>query len=164
LIARIPDTVQQAWGDAAVRDFTAWIVKILKEQAVPRDEWGQMTTRMGAVEQRLDGVEQRLDGVEQRLDGVEQRLGAVENRLDVVEHGLDELKLDVRDLRHTVDERFDRMHESFNARIDRVHESIDARFDQLNERIMVQTRWTVGVLALFGTIISIIVGIGQFAR
>ncbi len=146
----MPDTVQQAWGEAAVRDFTSWIVTILKEQTVPSDEWGQVTTRLGGVEQRLDGVEQRLD--------------AVENRLVVVEHGLDDLKLDVRDLRRTVDERFDRIQESFNACFDRMHESNDARFDQLNERIMVQTRWTVGVLALFGTIISIIVGIGQFAR
>jgi hypothetical protein len=31
------------------------------------------------------------------------------------------------------------------------------------ERIMVQTRWTVGVLALFGTIIAILVAIAQFA-
>jgi len=70
------------------------------------------------------------------------------SRLEVLEHDMSEVKTELRDLRREMNERFDRMNE---------------RFDQMYDRIMVQTRWTIGVLALFGTVIAILVGIGQLS-
>lgn len=69
------------------------------------------------------------------------------SRLDIVEHDLADLKVEVRELRREMNERFDRMNE---------------RFDKMNERMVSMMKWTIGTLALFGSIISILLAIGQF--
>jgi len=78
------------------------------------------------------------------------------SRLEVVEHDLSELKIEVRELRREMNERFDRM----NERFDRMNE----RFDQMHARMVSMMKWTVGTLALFGSIISILLAIGQFIK
>lgn len=85
------------------------------------------------------------------------------SRLDIVEHDLSELKTEVKELRREMNERFDRVNERFdriNERFDRMNE----RFDQMYERMTSLVKWTVGTLALFGGIISILLAIGQFVK
>ena len=45
-----------------------------------------------------------------------------------------------------------------------MHEQFNGRFDRLHEHLGVMVKWTVGTLALFGTLITILVAIGQFAK
>jgi len=78
------------------------------------------------------------------------------SRLDILERDVADVRVDIRELRRDMNERFDRM----NERFDRMNE----RFDQMYGRMLTMTRWTVGPLALFGTIISIILAIGQFIK
>jgi len=78
------------------------------------------------------------------------------SRLDVLEHDMADVKASLNDLHHTMDERFDRM----NERFDRMNE----RFDEMYRHISTMTRWTVGTLALFGAIITILMAIAQFTR
>lgn len=143
MIARLPETVQHAWGDAVARDFSGWMEDVMAERAVNRDEWGE---------------------VQFRLDGVETRLGQVETRLTIVEHGLSELKVDVRELRRETTERFDRLQAMFDDRFDRLSLEMAGRFDHLNRQLLYQTRLSLGLLGVFGTVIAILVGIGQLAR
>ncbi|RKX74022.1 MAG: hypothetical protein DRP87_17770 [Spirochaetes bacterium] len=86
------------------------------------------------------------------------------SRLDIVEHDLADLKVEVRELRREMNERFDRMNESINERLDRMNESINERFDRMYERMTSLMKWTIGTLVLFGTIISILIAIGQFIK
>jgi len=88
------------------------------------------------------------------------------SRLDILEHDMADVKTAIRDLHRTmderfqlVDERFDRMNDALNERFDRMNE----RFDQMYERMTAMIRWTVGTLALLGTIMSILLAIAQFA-
>jgi tetrahydromethanopterin S-methyltransferase subunit G len=64
------------------------------------------------------------------------------SRLDVLERDVADLKVDVRELRRE-------MHE---------------RFDGIYHQMVVQTRWLIGALAVIGTVISLLLAIGQFAR
>lgn len=85
------------------------------------------------------------------------------SRLDIVEHDLADLKVEVRELRREMNERFDRINERFdrmNERFDKMNE----RFDKMNERMVSMMKWTIGTLALFGSIISILLAIGQFIK
>jgi DNA anti-recombination protein RmuC len=142
----MPKSVREAWGEEAARDFVVWLDEVLQERTVPREQWYQLASRF-----------------------------------DVLEHDMEDVKTELRELRREMNERFDRMNEQMNERFDRMNEQMNERFDRMNEqmnerfdrmnerfdqmyeRIMVQTRWTVGVLALFGTIIAILVAIAQFA-
>jgi tetrahydromethanopterin S-methyltransferase subunit G len=83
------------------------------------------------------------------------------SRLDVLEHDVADVKASIADLHRTMDERFDKMNERFdkmNERFDKVNE----RFDEMYRHISTMTRWTVGTLALLGTIITILMAIAQF--
>ena len=81
------------------------------------------------------------------------------SRLDILEHDMTEVKAAIRDLHRMMDERFDRV----NERFDRMNDGMNERFDQMYERMTAMIRWTVGTLALLGTIMSILLAIAQFA-
>ena len=70
------------------------------------------------------------------------RLDRLETRMTSLEGEVKDVKLELQALRREMNERFDRMY----------------------ERMLVQTRWLVGSIAVIGTIISILLAIGQFAR
>jgi len=70
------------------------------------------------------------------------RLDRLETRMTSLEGEVKDVKLELQALRREMNERFDRMY----------------------ERMLVQTRWLVGSIAVIGTIISILLAIGQIVR
>jgi chromosome segregation ATPase len=75
------------------------------------------------------------------------------SRLDVLERDVAALQADVRELRREMNERFDRLYREINE-----------RFDRMYHQMVVQTRWLIGALAVIGTVISLLLAIGQFTR
>ena len=69
------------------------------------------------------------------------------SRLDILEHDVTDIKQELKDLHREMNERFDRMNECF---------------DEMYDRIMVMTRWTIGVIALFGAAVTLLLAIAQF--
>ena len=104
-----------------------------------REAWGEEV-----AEDLAQWVEQTIREIAVPRDENRQVL----SRLDIIEHDVASVKQELRDLRHEMNERFDRMNE---------------RFDQMYDRMMVMTRWTIGVIALFGTAVTILLAIAQFA-
>jgi len=43
-----------------------------------------------------------------------------------------------------------------------VSADLNARIDRLQQQVRVQTRWSIGILALFCTITAALIGIAQF--
>jgi tetrahydromethanopterin S-methyltransferase subunit G len=82
------------------------------------------------------------------------------SRLDVLERDVAALQADVRELRREMNERFDRLYREMNERFDRMGE----RMDRMYQQMVVQTRWLIGALAVIGTVISLLLAIGQFVR
>jgi len=147
--------VQEVLGERAATDLTGWFEVIMTERSVRRDEYREVLSR-----------------------------------LDILEHDVSEVKTEIAELRRTMDERFDQVHERFdrmNERFDQIHERFerleartsqrfdqlyelferqevrtDQRFDQMHDRMTSMTRWTVGTIALFGTILTILAAAAQF--
>ncbi len=86
------------------------------------------------------------------------RLDVLENEMEHVKTDLANLRTDVQDLRSEMNERFDRMDARFDERFDRMNE----RFDQMYDRMLVTMRWTVGTIALFGTLVTVLLAIAEF--
>jgi len=80
------------------------------------------------------------------------------SRLDVLEHDVADIKENVRELRGEMNERFDRM----NERLVEMERHFEVRLDQMSDRMLVQTRWLIGSIALFGTILTILQAIAHF--
>ena len=123
-------------------DFMPWMEKWLsesiKEKAVPRDEYREVLSR-------LDGLEKDVSLVKE-----EQARMRVEFREDQVQMRA-EFREDLGQLRREMHECFDGMNQHFESRL-----------DQMSERMLVQTRWLIGSIALFGAILTIMMGIAQF--
>lgn len=111
-----------------------------------REAWGEKAT-----EDFVQWFDQAIQTTTVPRDEYRQVL----TRLDILEHDVGDVKQELGDLRREMNERFDRM----NERFDRVNE----RFDEMYDRIMVMTRWTIGVIALFGTAVTILLAIAQFS-
>jgi len=139
----LPQTVRQALGDPASADLASWFEAILDERTIPRSDLHDLSLRVDA---RFDRVEARLDAMDARFAEIDIRFVRVEARLDHIDGDLAKLEQQLLAFRSDVDLRFDAVHQ---------------QFDRLNERIISQTRWTVGVLGLFGTLIAGIVALGQ---
>jgi tetrahydromethanopterin S-methyltransferase subunit G len=114
MITPAPEAVKKSIGHEAAEALGRWVQDILETNAVSRDEYRHILTR-----------------------------------LEVMEREVFELKQDVKDFRHEMNERFDRMNE---------------RFDRMYERIGSMIKWTIGTLALFGTLITVLLAIGQFVK
>jgi Rps23 Pro-64 3,4-dihydroxylase Tpa1-like proline 4-hydroxylase len=132
----VPEVLRRVWGDEAAEAFAVWLAGVLEERAVSRDEFRQILSR-----------------------------------LDVLERDVAALQADVRELRREMNERFDRLYGEMNERFDRLYREMNERFDRMGERMdrmdhqmVVQTRWLIGALAVIGTVISLLLAIGQFVR
>jgi len=137
-LPQMPQSVQQTLGPEAAGDFSEWFEIVLVERAVRRDEYREVLSR-----------------------------------LDILEHDVADVKTGIADLHRTMDERFDRMNFEMNGRFDRMNSEMNGRFDRMNSEmserfdqmyrhISTMTRWTVGTLALLGTIMTIVMAIAQF--
>ena len=70
-------------------------------------------------------------------------------RLDHLEQGQEGLKEEVYRLRGEMN--------GFRA-------EVNERFDRINERMLSMIKWTVGTIALFGTIISVLMAVFKFVK
>lgn len=66
---------------------------------------------------------------------------------------LDNLERELKGLRTEMDRR-----------LDNPLETVHARIDSRGTRMLVQSRWLIGSIAVLGTVISILLAIGQFLR
>ena len=133
-LPKMPQSVERTLGPEATGDLSQWLEIVLVEHAVRRDEYREVLSR-----------------------------------LDILERDVADVKDRITDLHRTMDERFDRMNSEMNERFDRMNSGMNERFDRMNERfdqmyerMTTMIRWTVGTLALLGTIMTILMAIAQF--
>jgi len=147
----LPPSVREQFGEAAAEDFVRWLDETLQQQTVLRDEYREVLSRLDVLEERLEQLEQRLDQrfeqVNQRFEQIDKRFEQVDRRFEQIDQRFDQ-----------IDQRFEQQSTQFNERIDGVHD----RIDRLHEAMRVQTRWTIGTIALFGTIVTVLLAIAEF--
>ena len=141
---QIPTTIRRVLGDEAALDFVPLVEQIVAEVAVPRDEYRQVLSRLDILDHAMADVKAALSALNERFDRLNERFDQMYQHFET---------LFDRQNRHA-ETRFDGM----NQRFDRINE----RFDQVYDRMQAQTRWTVGTIALFGTLITILLAISQF--
>ena len=152
----LPPSVQETLGDPAADDFARWLETYVEERAVMRDEYREVLSRLDVIDERFDRIDERFEHVEERIDETNERLDRMDERF--------EKRFD------QIDQRFEEQSAQFNQRLDeqsrQLNERIDAvneRIDRLHEQMRVQTRWTVGTIALFGTIVTVLLAIAEFS-
>ena len=129
----LPQSVREHMGEQVAADFSRWFAENVQQELVTNDEYRKVLSRLDVLEERFDHVEERFDRVDERLDRMK--------------------------------ERFDRMEERFENRFEEVNqrfEGIDTKLDRMNDRILSMTRWIIGLIALFGTMVTVLLAVAQF--
>ena len=156
----MPQVVRRGWGEEVVTAFVPWLkeelYEIVREKAVPRDEYREVLSRLDGMEKDISDIKESLfqTRVEFREEQAQMRAEFREDQAQMrVEFREEQAQIraefreDLGELRREMHERFDRMHE---------------RFDDMHHQMIVQTRWLIGSLALIGTVVSALLAIAQF--
>ena len=161
----VRDAFREIWSEEVADDFTGWLDTRFQQRAVPREEWNEVTGRLDRLENemtvRFEQVDDRLDRIEDRLDQMDTRFDTVNERFDAMSARFDE-RFDAMNER--IDERFDTMNERFDERSDRIDEKLgqmSEQIDRMNGRILSMTRWLIGLLFFFGTMVTVLLAIVQ---
>lgn len=159
---RLPNSVHEAWGEQAAEDFSQWIEEYLQERTVRRDEYREVLSRLDVIDERFKRVDARFEQVDERFEQVDARFEQLDERLNRMgEHF--ENRFDQMDQRfNQIDQRFDNLSAQFDQRLDSLSEQFNDRIDRLHEQTRVMMRWTVGTIALFGTIVTVLLAIAEF--
>jgi hypothetical protein len=143
---QVPQTVRQAWGDELVLEFVPWLEQVIEEKTSPR------------LEQLVEEKAVPRDEYRQVL-----------SRLDVLEHDVADIKENVRELRGEMRSEIGGLRgeigglrDEMNKRFVEMERHFEVRLDQMSERMLMQTRWLIGSIALFGTILTILQAIAHF--
>jgi DNA anti-recombination protein RmuC len=155
----LPASVRETLGEEAAGDFARWLDETLQQRAVERDEYREVLSRFDVLEERFVQLENRID---ERFEKVDQRFESLETRMDERFEQVDQ-RFEQVDLRfESMEERFDSrlagMKEEFNGRF----ETMDTKLDRMNDRILSMTRWLIGLIALFGSLVTALLAVAQF--
>ncbi|PSQ84282.1 MAG: hypothetical protein BRD44_01470 [Bacteroidetes bacterium QS_7_67_15] len=148
--------VRNAWGDEVTDEVARVLDETFEQRTVSREEWREVLGRLDRVEEHLDHLGEEVSHQRREIGELRREMNA---RFDAMNARLDE-RLDQQSA------QFDKRFATTNERIDKTNERIDAmneRFDAMNEAMRVQTRWTIGTIALFGTIIAVLIAVVEFA-
>ena len=150
----VRDAFREIWSEEIADDFTGWLDTRFQQRAVPREEWNEVTGRLDRLENEMTV---RFEQVDDRLDRIEDRLDQMDTRFDTVNERFDAMNA-------RIGERFDTMNERFDERSDRIDEKLgqmSEQIDRMNGRILSMTRWLIGLLFFFGTMVTVLLAIVQ---
>jgi hypothetical protein len=144
----LPPSVREHFGEAVAEDFAHWLDEYVQENAVERDEYREVLSGLDVLEEGLNHMDKRFDllteHVDERIDHVEETFEA---RLTGMEERFEERF-------EQVDQRFESMEARFNT--------MDDKLDRMNDRILSMTRWLIGLVALFGSLVTALLAAAQF--
>jgi DNA anti-recombination protein RmuC len=151
----LPPSVREHFGEEVADDFARWLDETFQQRAVHRDEYREVLSRLDVLEEGFSHMEKRFDMMEEhvddRLDDMEKRFG---DRLHDMEKRFE-------DRFEQIDQRFEQVDQRFEQ-VDQRFESMDEKLDRMNDRILSMTRWLIGLVALFGTLVTVLLAVAQF--
>ena len=126
--------LEEKLGVDVVEDLDIWMKGIVSSESVTKD--------------RIDVLDERTQNLTNELANfraeVNQRFLSIDQRFD------------------NLNQRFDSFRSEMEQRFDSFRSDIDQRLDAINERIVSSIKWNVGTIALFGTIITVLMAVFKF--
>jgi tetrahydromethanopterin S-methyltransferase subunit G len=153
---RVPDRLREVWGDELVVELAPWLQEMIREYAVPRDEYREVLSRLDRVERDVSLTKEEVAGLRVEMGKLRDQLRA--EYADGQAQIRAEFREDLGELRREVHTGFNHMH----ARFDEMGARFEGRLDEMNNRMLVQTRWLIGSISVLGTVITVLLAIAQF--
>ena len=181
----LPPSVREHFGEAVAEDFAHWLDEYVQENAVERDERPdreggsapganrEVLSGLDVLEEGLNHMDKRFDllteHVDDRLDDMKTHVDGrldevktyVDGRLDEMETRFKQVDQRFESLETRMDERFEQVDQRFE-KVDRRFDTVDTKLDRMNDRILSMTRWLIGLVALFGSLVTALLAVAQF--
>lgn len=160
--------LEEKLGADVVEDLDIWMRGIVSSEFVTKDQFGQIISRLDGLEDKIDGLENRIDVLDERTQNLSNEMASfraeVNQRFLSIDQRLDSFRSEIEQrfdsFRSEMEQRFD----SFRSDIDKRFDSLNERFDKLTEQMVSNIKWTVGTIALFGTIITVLITVFKFVK
>jgi tetrahydromethanopterin S-methyltransferase subunit G len=146
----VASKLKEKFGEDVVGYLDQWVREIIQSET--KDQYSQILTRLDILEDRYEVISDEVYKLRGEMNGFR---AEVKQRFDAMNDTINQ-RFDV------IDQRFDTMNNSINQRFDAMNNSINQRFDAMNDRILSSMKWSVGTIAAFGLIITILVTIFKF--
>ena len=140
----LPQSVREHFGEQVAEDFSRWFAENVEYELVTKSEYRKILSRLDAIDERFAVIDEQFEKVDERFEHVDERFDQMEDRFN--------------ERFEQVDQRFESMEERFDKRF----EGMDAKLDRMNERILSMTRWLIGLVALFGSLVTALLAVAQF--
>ena len=128
----VASKLKEKLGEDVVEYLDKWMREIIQSET--KDQYTQILSRLDLLEARYEGISDEVYRLRGEMNG----------------------------FRTEVNQRFDAMNDNINQRLDAMNNSINQRFDAMNERILSSMKWSVGTIAIFGLIITILMTVFKF--
>ncbi len=166
--ATLPRSVREALGADAAEDLDSYFHALLREHTIDPSEYradmAEVKTRLGALERGHTELRQEIGGLRQEM---KQEIGGLRQEMHQEIGGLRQEIGDLRqEMRQEVDGLRQEMHQEIGSLRQEMHDfgrEMNTRLDKMQYQMLVQTRWLIGAVSLFGTIIAILLAIGQLS-
>ena len=147
----LPESVREHFGEQVAEDFSRWFAENVEYELVTKSEYRKILSRLDAIDERFAVIDEQFEKVDERFEHVDERFDHVDERFDQMEDRFNERF-------EQVDQRFESMEERFDKRF----EGMDAKLDRMNDRILSMTQWLIGLVALFGSLVTALLAVAQF--
>ncbi len=144
----LPPSVREHFGEDVAADFAQWLDETFEQRTVQRDEYREVLSRLDVLEEGLNHVDKRFDLLTEHVD----------ERYDLLTEHVDER---IDHVEEKFEERFEQIDRRFEQ-VDQRFESMDAKLDRMNDRILSMTRWLIGLVALFGSLVTALLAAARF--
>jgi len=146
----VASKLKEKFGEDVVGYLDKWVREIIQSET--KDQYSQILTRLDILEDRYEVISDEVYRLRGEMNGFR---AEVNQRFDAMSDSINQ-RFDA--MNDSINQRFDAM----NNRIDQRFDVIDQRFDAMNDRILSSMKWSVGTIAAFGLIITILVTIFKF--
>ena len=153
-----PRSVREHFGEQVAEDFSRWFAENVEYELVTKSEYRKILSRLDAIDERFAVIDEQFEKVDERFEHVDERFDQMEDRFNERFEQVDQRFEQVDQRLEQVDQRFESMEERFDKRF----EGMDAKLDRMNDRILSMTRWLIGLVALFGSLVTALLAVAQF--
>ncbi|MEW5766704.1 MAG: hypothetical protein AB1797_03630 [bacterium] len=137
-------------GEEGVDDLLKLIENVVEERGVVRGEFEAISSQVEEVDKRIEGKIESFRG--------EEREERKDLRVEVKEE-IRSLRVEVKEEIRSLQVRIDNLQANLQAQIDNLQDNLQTRIDNLQVVINSQLKWTVGTIALFGTLITVLMSV-----
>jgi len=138
--------LREKFGEETFVALEQWVKDLIRSEGVSRDEYREILSRLDLLDKGYLELKEEVYRLRSEM-----------------REEINNLRGEINSLRGEMREEINGLRNEVRGEINSLRGEVNTRLDNLNARLISSIKWTVGTIALFGTIITILMAIFKFA-